>query len=289
LVTGRRLQVQTQQKPVLRELSDSPPPPKPLLQRYRPADLAVFTPEERRRFLGPIDPGVLARINDDPKAWDLVVADVAWELLYRLEPELYGRLTAGERIHPGVLDWIPQHIGRAVEVGCGWGRLTLELARRCEQLRGVEPAKPLRERLRGRLLEERREHCSVTGGFLNDIPVTDAWADVSFTCSAFSCDPVHGGDPGLAELDRVTRTGGMVVLIWPPRNRAWLEERGFQFVDFPGDPGVEFGSLNEAVELAKIFYPDAAGKVAELGNRHVPCEVLGISGPKSLAWRTVRR
>lgn len=276
-------------KTALRELSNSPPPPEPLLRRYRPADLEVFTPEERRRFLGPIDPQVLASIDQDPEAWDLVVADVAWELLYRLEPDLYGRLTAGEKIHPGILEWIPGQIGRAVEVGCGWGRLTLELAHQCEELAGIEPAKPLRERLRRRLQEECQGHCSISSGFLNDIPLPDAWADISFTCSAFSCDPIHGGDPGLAELYRVTRTGGMVVLIWPPRNRAWLEERGFQFVNFPGKMGVEFTSPQEAVELAEIFYPDAAAKVAERGIRILPCDLLGISGPKSLAWRTVTR
>jgi SAM-dependent methyltransferase len=259
------------------------------LQRYRPADLAVFTPEERRRFLGPIDPELLARIGYDSEAWELVVADVAWELLYRLEPDLYGRLTAGERIHPGVLDWIPQRIGRAVEVGCGWGRLTLELAHRCDELAGIEPAKQLRERLRKRLQEERQGHSSISGGFLNDIPLPDDWADVSFTCSAFSCDPIHGGDQGLAELERVTRPGGMVVLVWPPRKRAWLEKRGFEFVDFPGDMGVEFRSREEALELAKIFYPNAAATVADRASRHVPCEVLGIAGPKSLAWRCVKR
>ncbi|MEX0791481.1 MAG: class I SAM-dependent methyltransferase [Actinomycetota bacterium] len=281
--------MQAQSSSVLHKLSDSPPPPIPLLQRYRPADLAVFTPQERRRFLGPIDPQVLARIDCDPQAWELVAADLAWELLYRLEPELYGRLTAGERIHPGVLEWIPRRIGRAVEVGCGWGRLTLALASRCEELAGIEPAKPLRDRLQKRLQEECRGHCSVACGFLNEIPVPDAWADVTFTCSAFSCDSVHGGDPGLAELDRVTRTGGMVVLVWPPRNRSWLEERGFQFVSFPGELEVEFASVEEAVELAEIFYPAAATEVAARGSRVVPCGILGISGPKSLAWRAVER
>lgn len=281
--------MRTRPKTVLRELSDSPPPPKTLLQRYRPADLAVFTPEERHRFLGPIDPEVLACIDCDPKAWDSVAADVAWELLYRLEPELYGRLTAGERIHPGVLEWIPERIGRAVEVGCGWGRLTLELAHRCEELAGIEPAKPLRERLQRRLQEERQGHCSISEGFLSDIPLPDAWADMSFTCSAFSCDPIHGGDPGLAELERVTRAGGLVILIWPPRNRSWLEERGFQFVSFAGKMGVEFTSGEEALELAEIFYPDAVRAIAELGSPTVPCDLLGISGPASLAWRKVER
>lgn len=273
----------------LRDLSASPAPPKPLLQRYRPVDLAVFSPEEYRRFLGSVEPELLSRIHDDPGAWEEVVSEVAWELLYRMEPELYARLTAGERLHPGILAWIPERIGRAVEVGCGWGRLTLHLAPRCGELIGVEPAEPLRLGLE-RLLElAGHRHCEVRDGFLNAIPVPDGWADMTCTCSAFTCDPVHGGDPGLAELDRVTRTGGVVVLVWPPRNRGWLEERGFQFVNFPGDLGVEFASPQEAVELAQIFYPAAARSVASAGSRLVPWEVLGIVGPNSLAWRTVRR
>ncbi|HEX2180420.1 MAG TPA: methyltransferase domain-containing protein, partial [Actinomycetota bacterium] len=252
-------------------------------------DLAVFSPEEYRRFLGTVDPDLMCHIHDDPQAWEEVVSDVAWELLYRMEPELYARLTAGERLHPGILGWIPQRIDRAVEVGCGWGRLTLQLAPRCGELIGLEPAEPLRRGLESLLERAGHRHCEVLDGFLNAIPVPDGWADMTFTCSAFSCDSVHGGDPGLAELDRVTRTGGVVVLVWPPRNRKWLEERGFQLVGFPGDLGVEFASLQEAVELAQIFYPAAAGAVAARGSRRVPWEVLGIGGPNALAWRTVTR
>lgn len=281
--------MQAHPKPVLRELSWSPPPPKPLLQRYRPVDLVVFTPEEAQRFLGPLDPEVLSRIHHDPDAWHQVVGEVAWELLYRLEPELYARLTAGERLHPGILNWIPSRLGRAVEVGCGWGRLTLELAPRCGELIGLEPAEPLRTGLERLLEMAGHRHCSVRCGFLNEIPLPDGWADMTFTCSAFTCDPVHGGDPGLEELDRVTKTGGTVVLVWPPPNRAWLERRGFTFVDFPGDMGVEFRSVGEAVELAAIFYPHAVARVAEKRSRKVPWEVLGISGPRSVAWRRVNR
>ena len=32
---------------------------------------------------------------------------LAWELLYRLEPELYDRLVSAERLHPDVLGWLP--------------------------------------------------------------------------------------------------------------------------------------------------------------------------------------
>ena len=75
---------------------------------------------------------------------------LSFELLYRLEPELYERLVAAERIHPAVLDWLP-HVDRVVEIGAGTGRLTTQLLTRCAHLVAVEPARPMRERLRAAL------------------------------------------------------------------------------------------------------------------------------------------
>ena len=84
--------------------------------------------------------------NADPGA-DVTLA---WELLYRLEPELYDRLVSAERLHPGVLNWLPRHADRIVEVGAGAGRLTLELAGRGREVVAIEPAGPLRQHDQGR-------------------------------------------------------------------------------------------------------------------------------------------
>ena len=80
-----------------------------LRRRYTAADLGVLTEEEARRFV--------ADGAGDPRA-DITLA---WELLYRLEPELYDRLVSAERLHPGVLGWLPRDVERIVEVGCGHG------------------------------------------------------------------------------------------------------------------------------------------------------------------------
>jgi len=53
-----------------------------LRKRYTAADLGVFTRDEARRFV--------PRGDGDPQ--NNVV--LAWELLYRLEPELYDRLAS---------------------------------------------------------------------------------------------------------------------------------------------------------------------------------------------------
>ena len=87
------------------------PPPAPLVARYGPSQLGAFTAEELQRFLAPLglDPGEVAAGG---RAWRVAAPALAWELLYRVEPELYERLTAGERLHPGILDWLPRRVGR---------------------------------------------------------------------------------------------------------------------------------------------------------------------------------
>src|SRR5215831_20412289 len=59
-----------------------------LPRRYTTADLGVLTCDERRRFVRGGDA--------DPRA-DITLA---WELLYRLEPQLYDRLVSAELLHP---------------------------------------------------------------------------------------------------------------------------------------------------------------------------------------------
>ena len=58
----------------------------------------MFTGDEASRFV--------PQGKSDPQT-DVVLA---WELLYRLEPELYDRLAGAERLHPGVVDWLPRDV-----------------------------------------------------------------------------------------------------------------------------------------------------------------------------------
>src|SRR5207302_11001225 len=73
--------------------------PPTLIARYRPQDLSVFDTDERKRFLDPFGETALDALAGNLAAWEHIAPFVAWELLYRLEPELYDRLIAGERIH----------------------------------------------------------------------------------------------------------------------------------------------------------------------------------------------
>jgi SAM-dependent methyltransferase len=246
-----------------------------LQRRYTAADLRVFTGEEASRFVPHGD--------GDPQT-DIALA---WELLYRLEPQLYDRLAGAERLHPGVLGWLPRGVDRIAEVGAGAGRLTLELIGRGREVVAVEPARPLRQILRRKLAAaDRGDRARVIHGFFDQLPLPDDWADLVVACSAFTPDPGHGGEAGLAEMERVCRRGGCVAIIWP-NNLAWLAALGYRYVCFAGPMSVEFGSYDEAVELAGIFYPGAAEEVRRRGRRRVPFEVLGINPPRDLAFKVL--
>jgi SAM-dependent methyltransferase len=247
-----------------------------LRTRYTTADLGVFTAEEARRFIpdGDGDPGT-----------DIVLA---WELLYRLEPELYDQLASAERLHPGILGWLPRCADRIVEVGAGTGRLTLDLIDHGREVVAIEPAAPLRQTLERKLAAAGHGSVRVLGGFFDDVPLPGAWADLVVACSAFTPASAHGGEAGLAEMERVCRPGGCVAIIWP-NNVDWLLARGYQHISFDGPMAVEFPSHETAVELAEIFYPHAAGEVRARRLRRVPFELIGINPPRDVAYKVLTR
>ena len=246
-----------------------------LRRRYTAADLGAFTRDEASRFV-PAGSG-------DPQN-DVVLA---WELLYRLEPELYERLARAERLHPGVVDWLPHEVDRIAEVGAGTGRLTMELIQRGQHIVAVEPALALRRILQRKLIAaDHGERVRVIHGFFDQVPLPDDFAGLVVACSAFTPSPGHGGEAGLAEMERVCRPGGRVAIIWP-NHLDWLASRGYRYVSFPGPMFVEFASHQEAVELAEIFYPQAASEVRRRGSGKVPFEVLGINPPRDVAFKVL--
>jgi SAM-dependent methyltransferase len=245
--------------------------------RYTAADVVVLTENEAKRFL----PGSAG----DPRT-DITLA---WELLYRLEPELYDRLVTAERLHPEVLGWLPHHVDRIVEVAAGTGRLTLELVRRAREVLAIEPAAPLREILAHKLARaDHGFHGQVRDGFFDDLPLSDACADLVIACSALTPAPGHGGEAGLAEMERVCRTGGCVVIVWP-NQVPWLAAHGYEYVSFDGEMFVEFASHEEAAELTEIFYPGGVEEVRRRRLRLVPYDVLGINPPRDLAYKMIAR
>ena len=243
----------------------------PLQRRYADSALSIFDEDERARFL-------------DAHGRPLCPTQLPWELLYRLEPELYARLIAGEHLHPRIIDWLPQHAKFALEVGAGNGRLTLALAPRCERMVAVEPAAGLR-----RLLVERAEaaghrHVDVVSGFFDAPCVDEESCDLVITCSAFVPSALTHPDRCLAELEARCVPGGLLVVVWPA-DVGWWRSHGYEYVSFDGPMLVEFSSVEEALELARIFYPHATAAIASSENRRVDYETLGINPPRDLCWK----
>jgi SAM-dependent methyltransferase len=246
-----------------------------LRSRYTAADLGVLTRDEARRY-APDE-------HSDPQA-DVTLA---WELLYRLEPELYERMACAERLHRRVIGWLPRHADRIIEVGAGSGRLTLELIDRGREVLAIEPATGLRQILERKLAQaDHGYRARVIHGFFDDLPVASGSADLVVACSVLTPAAGHGGDIGLAEMERVCRPGGLVVVIWP-NNIEWLAARDYQYESFAGPMFVEFASVCEAVEMAGIFYPHAVAEVRARASRRVPYAVLGINPPRDLAFKVI--
>ena len=246
-----------------------------MLRRYTAADTGVFTRDEATRFS---PPGA-----GDPQQ----DATLAWELLYRLEPELYDRLASAERLHPGVVDWLPRDVDQIVEVGAGTGRLTMDLIERGQRVTAVEPALPLRRILHRKIAAAGcLDRVRLMHGYFDRLPLPDDFASLVVSCSAFTPSAEHGGAAGLSEMERVCTPGGCVAIVWP-NHLDWLAARGYRYLSFPGPMSVEFSSHQEAVELAEIFYPQAAGEVRRRGRRRVPFDVLGINPPRDLAYKVL--
>jgi SAM-dependent methyltransferase len=116
-----------------------------------------------------------------------------------------------ERGRPG---WPPEvadvarlpRTATVVDLGAGTGKLTRVLVEKFDKVIAVEPLAGMRE-----LLDDLVPRAHALAGSAEDIPLANAAADGLFCAEAFHW---FDGEPAVAEIARVLRPGGPLVLMW---------------------------------------------------------------------------
>lgn len=132
-------------------------------------------------------------------------------------PQVYERLNRAadpDGLVAAVLDEVLDGtaVSAAVDVGCGTGYHLPLLAQRAPDVIGVEPHPALADAARRRVDRARLgSRVRVERGLAERLPLPDKCVDLVFSHWAYFWGP--GCEPGLAEADRVLRTGGMQVVV----------------------------------------------------------------------------
>ena len=118
---------------------------------------------------------------------------------------------------------------RVLDLAAGTGKLTRLLVPTGADVVAVEPVEAMRE-----VLREVCPDVEVLDGTAEDLPLGEATVDVVTVAQAF-----HWFDPpvALAEVARVLRPGGTLVLAWNTRDRSvgWVRDFGELLVDGDGE------------------------------------------------------
>jgi ubiquinone/menaquinone biosynthesis C-methylase UbiE len=265
----------------------------PLLKRIQ----RNLSPQQRSLFLQQLRQPLSQ--NEVESAQRQVLDGLFWELTYWKTPELYEELTEGEHLHPGIFEHLqPDLQGKIVlDAGAGSGRASLECIRyNAKLVYAVEPSPGLLH-----ILERKLGHCvddqqviPRTGRF-DALPLEDNSVDLALSCSAFTAAAEQGGEPGLAEMMRVTRPGGKIALIWPrPEDRDWLDSHGFRYVLLPlqQEMRIHFRSLKSALRCAHHFYAHNKAVAQYILTRHkpeIPFSLIGLNPPNYYCWLEVKK
>ena len=105
-----------------------------------------------------------------------------------------------------LFDWTAKDV---LDVGCGTGFHLPRWAASARSVVGVEPHDPLAAIARRRT--RRLSQVSVLSGTAEALPLPDASVDLAQARWAYFFGP--GGEPGLAELSRVVRRGGIAFVV----------------------------------------------------------------------------
>ncbi len=264
----------------------------------QPQEQASLAPLATRieRALAPDDRATFAQArghaisdNERSAARRTMLDTLFWELVYWKAPDDYERLTAGEQVHLGALDVAQVDDAVVLDAGAGTGRITLPLARRAQTVYAMDAAPPLLRLLERKVADADLRNVEMMRGVFRRVPLPDDSVDAVVACSAFGVQETRGGERGLDELQRVTRPGGRILVLWP-ENPTWFAQHGFRYAALPGRLTITFPSLEDAYDVAARFYGPAALQHLEITHRpELPFRVLGVRAPRDFCCLTVRK
>jgi ubiquinone/menaquinone biosynthesis C-methylase UbiE len=153
----------------------------------------------------------------------------------------------------------------------------------------MDAAPPLLRLLERKVADANLRNVEVMRGVFRRVPLPDDSVDAVISCSAFGMREARGGERGLDELQRVTRPGGRILILWP-EDPAWFARHGFWYARLPGRLTITFPSLEDAYAVATRFYGPAALHHLEITHRpELPFRVLGVNPPRDFCCLTVRK
>ncbi len=202
-----------------------------LITDRRRGRFVYFAAAERGAALERAWPGLAARLSeaDDPHGDLARLDDVRRE---RREGQVAADGRGRRPYVPGrswaawarALTWLVSDRPRVLDLGCGDGRLTLELARFAGSVVGIDRREAVLRQARTALERAGVEHVELHRADLHDLPLADATFDLAVLSQSLH----HAGDPRtvLSEAARVLAPGGRVlVLDLQPHTETWVHER----------------------------------------------------------------
>ncbi|WP_209648371.1 class I SAM-dependent methyltransferase [Kibdelosporangium banguiense] len=187
-------------------------------------------------------------------------------------------------------DWTGRDV---LDLGCGDGFHLPRFAETARSVVGVEPHQPLVRRARGRVSD--LPAVEVVGGSAQQIPVADASIDVVHARTAYFFGP--GCEPGLEEVDRVLRPGGVLAIVdldgGTPPYGGWLRadlpkydpvkiEKFFAEAGFDSRAVATRWRFEDRESLEAVLRIEFSAPVA----RRAVAEVTGLSIPVGYRVRT---
>lgn len=138
-----------------------------------------------------------------------------WDILYRDYPDIYEEFASVPYSGPGWVD-IARRLfdfsGKVVvDIGCGSGKSTFQLAPIAKKVIGIEPEDAMREIAIRIAREKKIENVEFRKGSAEIVPLTDHCVDCVVAIALASLYDSDNTRAFIKEAERVTRKGGFIL------------------------------------------------------------------------------